>query len=661
MLKVQLENFRSYESVEFTFPTGLTLIDGLNGAGKSNLLDGWFWCRYGWLPKWEGPKGGRADGVIRRGSTKCKVTVTEKFGQDEIKIERQRPHKLTVWKNGTKVSASQEELEKLINMSPERFLVCSYLAQNRRKSFFSMNDTERMDLLSVVAGLEELDRALEKAKTLKSGTQAEVNMAEGKVALASKWMEDGPAKIQAAQLFAGQARIKVSEIQTQFNSVIGMAEIHRMDSESARDNLLASALERAESKLKVLCPKLEDAMARYHLIERQMKETPRPDQSLFLRVAEAKDRLAQHESLMREQERTNAHNAKILEKIRYELDEMDRAKEGRCSSCSQPLPTWELQQVADKHLKKAQEFEGQIRPEITIDQNSLPLIKAELEDAEAALSKKKAELDVLPQQLVIQKNAAMAEYSQFKSEVELVESARKSEVAEAEKAYQDCIRAIENHIQQAKNELVSIERSLTQADAEVKRYTDELEKQASELRELKSQLDALEARLNEALDLIELFGPKGFRSICFDGLIQRISDRAGQLISTLSDGLYSTYLQQTGTDSKGNQKLVLQPVIVRGGEIVFSDDLSGGFEDRVALAYDLAVSEAAGDGLPLLLDETMKGLDPQGKVEAMALLEEVSKGRPVLVIEHTSEMKAMFHQVIKISLENDRSLLVEGV
>jgi DNA repair exonuclease SbcCD ATPase subunit len=160
-----------------------------------------------------------------------------------------------------------------------------------------------------------------------------------------------------------------------------------------------------------------------------------------------------------------------------------------------------------------------------------------------------------------------------------------------------------------------------------------------------------------ALDLVEIFGPKGYRAVCFDGLIEKISDRAGQLLGVMTEGLYGTRLEQMGQDSKGNQKLILKPVIIKNASEVPLDDLSGGAEERVALAYDIAVAEAAGEGMPLLLDEVLSALDAVGKSEAMALLEEVSKTRPVLVIDHSSEFKAMFSQTIKVVYQQEESRL----
>lgn len=658
-LRLQLENFRSYESLDFTFPNGLTLVDGSNGAGKSTIFDAFFWARYGWLPKWEGPKGGRADAVIRRGTEKARVTVHERIGQDEIIIERQRPHKLTVWKNGEKLkSCSQEDLENMLGMSAERCLICVYFAQKRKRTFFSMSDSEKTELLSTMAGLEELDRALEKAKDLKTHRQSQVNLTQGKIELANEWLKEFPTKIKEAE--EALAILTANQLEAQARH-LELEKINKERVETFQLQHKADLKQKEEEKdqiLSVVAPKATEARRVYQEIEAKIKDVPKVEQSYFLKVSEAKTALQNFNAQLKEKNRIADKNAKLLDKIQNELDQMDKAKDGKCSSCSQPLPLWEMESHKNKHLDRAQEYEAQLETEIELDESILPTLEKDLEEAEHLLAARKAELNVLPSQLESEKKTALALYNQANAEVNAINSNYKTDLMGIEQEFKTKVQSLLQEIHLSKVACEKNDAAVLSAQKELDLRSQEHKARIDEVEKLSKDLKEAEASLSEALDLIEIFGPKGYRSVCFDGLIQRISDRAGQLISVLSDGVYSTYLEQIGSDSKGNQKLVLKPMILRSGQEVYDDDLSGGFEDRIALAYDLAVSEAAGDGLPLLLDEVLKGLDASGKIEAMSLLEEVAKIRPVLVIDHTTEMKALFHQSIRIVNENDLSRIV---
>jgi DNA repair exonuclease SbcCD ATPase subunit len=60
------------------------------------------------------------------------------------------------------------------------------------------------------------------------------------------------------------------------------------------------------------------------------------------------------------------------------------------------------------------------------------------------------------------------------------------------------------------------------------------------------------------------------------------------------------------------------------------------------------VTDAIQHDLPLILDEALESIDETGKAEAMALIEEIGRRRPVVVIDHSTTFKAMFNRVIQI-------------
>jgi DNA repair exonuclease SbcCD ATPase subunit len=102
--------------------------------------------------------------------------------------------------------------------------------------------------------------------------------------------------------------------------------------------------------------------------------------------------------------------------------------------------------------------------------------------------------------------------------------------------------------------------------------------------------------------------------------------------------MFGTRLQQVKEDGKGNQKIVLRPTLLKGGLEIPMEFMSGGQIRRAALAYDLAINQVAAQGLPLLLDEALDALDEQGKLDALALLQEVARERPVFIIDHSGTL-----------------------
>jgi DNA repair exonuclease SbcCD ATPase subunit len=657
-LKIYAENFRSFPLIDWDLPSGLTLIDGINKdtggsnmAGKTTLLDAWFWCRYGWLPKWKGPKGGSADAVLRRrnnvvvGSTF--VRVEERFGSSTFVIERQRPNRLAVWKDGTRLAGcDQKALEALIG-SPERFLVCVYLPQRRQRSFYWMGDNDRTELISIVAGLEDLERAAQDAKAMRDEAKTHIEQVEFAIQLQENQLRELPSRIADLTLKRdyAQAQLQAAE-----------ADLHKAD--MRWDQFSYDAERKSEEDLKAKLGPLLDQLwnaeseaqsweATHAAQKKQLDNFPPLDPKFQKAVEDAKKKL-------KEAEEATYVMSQLQQQLILETSLANEAEEGICSQCEQLLPEDKRKEKAQKHRTKSKQLRETL---VKSDVPALGEIKKRLDEAEKALQEARSQNDSGPSKL----KALLAEFetkihikksevARFKREIEVAQNEAKKDLA-AKKAelYRD-VEVAKREVSHHKKAFETAQDTLSLIQGDEAKLIKSISDEDVAIRKWKTQLD-------QALDLVEVFGPKGYRAVCYEGLIEKISDRAGQLLSLMTQGLYSTRLEQLGQDSKGNQKIILKPVIIRGGSEVPQDDLSGGAEERVALAYDVAVAEAAGEGLPLLMDEVLSALDAVGKTEAMTLLEEVSKSRPVLVIDHASEFKAMFSQVIRVVYENEESRL----
>lgn len=659
MLHIYAENFRSFPKIDWLMPDGLTLVDGENKdtggsnmAGKTTLLDAWFWARYGWLPKWKGPKGGQVDSVLRRKNGqivgKTLVKVTEKFGSDTIEIERQRPSRLRVWKNGVEQEGmDQKGLENLFGMGPERFLVCVYLPQRRHRSFFWMGDNERTELMSIVAGLEDLDRALEKAKGQKGIAEESLLKLGTKIEILTNQLQGLPDRLKAAEISYSEAESKLAAQRDLAMKADLVRDSYEIDSENKAKEEIDSAIDPFVEKLADIQFTTQSIQGEYDLQKKKLSEFPGIDQSFEQQVRDCVKIWSDGSAL--------SQKIKDLDsKIEVAKQRIKSVEVGSCSECGQLLPADQREREKQEALKCLFRIRGEAAQ---LNEPNLVSLEKGYHEALAATEKHKAQIELAPGQL----KSVLAE---LHAKIE----AKRAEERETQKEIQGVKNEINRKWAEKKDELrrevvrayadlVHLEKSFQVA----KSMRDQIVEQESSLRQalVLAEKDSAQQKdsLNEALDLVEIFGPKGYRAVCFDGMIEKISDRAGQLLGVMTNNLYSTRLDQVGQDSKGNQKLVLKPVIIKNSSEVPLDDLSGGAEERVALAYDVAVSETAGEGLPLLLDEVLSGLDSVGKTEAMALLEEVSKTRPVLVTDHSSEFRASFSQVIKVVYESEESRL----
>jgi DNA repair exonuclease SbcCD ATPase subunit len=128
--ELEVENILSIGQLSISFQdSGLVLLDGWNhddnshnGAGKSSIFNALAFAIYNKLPRKI-----TASEIVRRGCKTGFARVILNIGKDELDIKRSRPNGLVVLKNNIPCpEISQEQLEKLINLTYDQFLICMY-------------------------------------------------------------------------------------------------------------------------------------------------------------------------------------------------------------------------------------------------------------------------------------------------------------------------------------------------------------------------------------------------------------------------------------------------------------------------------------------------------------------------------------------------------
>jgi branched-chain amino acid transport system permease protein len=82
-------------------------------------------------------------------------------------------------------------------------------------------------------------------------------------------------------------------------------------------------------------------------------------------------------------------------------------------------------------------------------------------------------------------------------------------------------------------------------------------------------------------------------------------------------------------------------------------ELAYGEKRRLEVGLALATSPSL-----LLLDEPLAGMSPQERVETVALLKSIARGRTMIIIDH--DMDSLFELVEKVTVLQEGSVLVEG-
>jgi DNA repair exonuclease SbcCD ATPase subunit len=650
IVSVEGENFRSYRELSFRVPeTGLVQIDGdnrdtggSNMAGKSTALDLIYWILYG-----EIPRGGLADSVIQIGSDSCHGRMSLHVGAQLWTIERRRPLRLTVTIDGVKQERKAQDLQALIEekvMTRERFLIASYVSQDRSTSFFAMGDAERTRLMSVIANLEKLDRALDQAKAKKASLEAERGRLEGAAGALKGQVTDFARRLQELL----DAESPLAQALADATTAVEQKQVARPALEQQIQALLAEVRTSIDAKyaeqLGIFQKKLPDLRVAVAAAEHEYKRAtapgarPQPEPELVKAVvdAEAEGKAIADRNYARE--RALAENKRLLESIQIMESNLKAAEAGTCRECRQLLPEADRAAVAAARRRDIEALRARIAEPPPAE--DIEPARNRYRQAQETLSRRRAELEQEPNRLQKEMQHLRALVQGAEAEEKLLLNTKSQELKTATEQAKVVLVVFDSELAQLKATAEKAKATLEWNQKTRATLQKGMEAAERSLAENATALRANEQELALALDLMDLFGPKGYRALCFDNLVERIGEKAGEILLALTDGQYSTRLEQTREDGRGQTKIVLRPVILKGGQEIAPDFLSGGGLRRVALAYDVSVNLVASEDLPLFLDEGLGGLDEVGKYAALQLLQEQSLTRPVFVIDHTDSLKS---------------------
>ncbi|MCL7418922.1 MAG: AAA family ATPase, partial [Halalkalicoccus sp.] len=81
--RVRLKNFKPYRDTDLRLERGVTVIHGLNGSGKSSLLEACFFALYG-----SSALDGTLEDVITNGEEECEIEVWFTHAEGSYRVER---------------------------------------------------------------------------------------------------------------------------------------------------------------------------------------------------------------------------------------------------------------------------------------------------------------------------------------------------------------------------------------------------------------------------------------------------------------------------------------------------------------------------------------------------------------------------------------------
>ncbi|WNY26542.1 AAA family ATPase [Methanolapillus ohkumae] len=175
---LHVENIRSYKSLDLDFKDGVTVISGVNGSGKSSILEACFIGLFG-----TGVLLGTnllIQDMIRKGSTTAEIVLDFEHKENHYRIEQQfkvqktgaaSVFKSILYKNGEIIAEQAKKtyaaLCELLNMDEKNFQNCAYIRQGDIDALINAKPKERQQMIDDLLQLGKLEEYRERTNISK--------------------------------------------------------------------------------------------------------------------------------------------------------------------------------------------------------------------------------------------------------------------------------------------------------------------------------------------------------------------------------------------------------------------------------------------------------------------------------------------------------------
>ena len=175
---VRMENFKCYADAELDLDTGVTVIHGVNGSGKSSLLEACFFALYGS----KALSDRTLDDVITNGADDAEIELVFDHAGESYRIERrlrlsgeraQTAKCVLETPDGSidGARAVREHVTELLRMDAEAFVNCAYVRQGEVNKLIHASPSDRQDMIDDLLQLGKLEEYRERASEARLGVK----------------------------------------------------------------------------------------------------------------------------------------------------------------------------------------------------------------------------------------------------------------------------------------------------------------------------------------------------------------------------------------------------------------------------------------------------------------------------------------------------------
>ena len=507
--RLRLTNFKPYGDVDVRFRDGVTVIHGLNGSGKSSLLEACFFALYG-----SKALSGTLDDVIRNGEDDASIELQFTHEGVDYQIERH------LRRSGDRVSTSKCVLEgddgsgepisrdgaravrtfvtDLLRMDAEAFVNCAYVRQGEVNKLINATPQQRQDMIDDLLQLGMLETYRDRAGEARLGVDDVLNDARGSLKQVESQIDDKESQ---------NLHERLNGLETDLADV--ESDIDHYENQQAEAE---STLEAAESTLS----EYRDRQAEIEELEAEIEEL----ESEISETATKRDDLGDEQRAARdEREELESDLAQTLAKTEISEASADAIAERKSTLTDTQEALGE--EIADLRVK-ATGFENQAdNLESTADE--LEIVAEEAETAAKEAETAAEEVETAAEEAASEREDLAAEQSTLRARFDDVPTAV-GEATEYRDELQERRQEIGEQVAEAQATLDGLQESVAEAEEllaegncptcgqpvddapHVTGIDDERERIAeleSELAELRDQREAVEDDIETATDLVE--------------------------------------------------------------------------------------------------------------------------------------------------------------
>ena len=390
--RIRLQNFKCYEETDVRLDAGVTVIHGLNGSGKSSLLEACFFALYGAkaLDK-------TLDEIVTIGAEETVVEL--EFSHDgggyhirrRIRVSNGDARTAECVMNGpdgTTEGATdvRERVTNLLRMDTDAFVNCAYVRQGEVNKLINASPSTRQDMIDDLLQLGKLEQYRERASDARLGVGRVRDDKQGALSELDEQIE------QKEQKNLHQQR---NDCQTELNEVAADIEKYEQNKQKAKQGReqAASIIEEYEKKRAELDDLDEDITS----LREEIETTERAREDLAGEIDETRTNLTEaqqrRDELVASLDGLDAADSEAVETelsaVTEEIEELtERIREASVAK-----------QQADSDADNAHEQAEQREADAQEAREEAAQLETEIEETEDLIAEKREDIEEMAEKI----------------------------------------------------------------------------------------------------------------------------------------------------------------------------------------------------------------------------------------------------------------------